>query len=144
MYTVPQTGLTLPAVAGRGLNEGLGVAVADANALLINDPQLPLHALRSCEAQSSQHKGFDCLEGLLRGPEHPDSWVRPRWVGPDVREIQIERDQDSAFCGAGMKHRVVRGAGQSFFGDSVCVKAKGHQRLVHRVRKVFVELELQA
>jgi hypothetical protein len=25
MYTVPQTGLTLPAVAGRGLNEGLGV-----------------------------------------------------------------------------------------------------------------------
>jgi hypothetical protein len=41
MYTVPQTSLTLPAVVGRRLNEGLGLTAGDATALF------SLHAARS-------------------------------------------------------------------------------------------------
>ena len=92
------------------MTEGLGVAVADADALLIDDPELAAYALDSGESDTRLYERFDCFEGLLRWPEYPDSWIRTRQIRTNVREVEIERDQDPVFGDTGLKHCLILSA----------------------------------
>jgi len=84
--------------------QGVSVTVVDANALLIDDPELTFHALNCRESHSGSYKGFYGPEGLLRRTKHPDSWMRARRVGSDVLEAQIGRDLNAVLRDASTKH----------------------------------------
>ena len=56
---------------------------------------------------------------------------------------QQKIDDCQLLGGAGLKHRLIRGAGQTFFRGSMGVKAKFAQSYANEFRQVLVELGLQ-
>ena len=114
--------------------EWLGVAVPDADTLLIDDPKLPAHTFDRGEPDTRPYERFDCLESLLRRPEYPDTWIRTGRIGSNVGEVEIERDQDSVFGEAGLKHCFIVSARQPFFRNAMGILAKLAQRFANELR----------
>ena len=95
---------------GLSLGDGLNVAVPDADALLIDDPELTAHAFDSGESDTRPYERFDCFERLLWWPEYPDARIRTRRIRTNIRKVEIERDQDSVFGDTGLKHCLILSA----------------------------------
>lgn len=124
--------------------EGLGVAVPDPDALLFDDPQLTSHPLDGRESNARPYERIDCLEGLFRRPEHPDSWIRTRRISSNVREVEVESDQDSVFGETGLKHPLILRTCQPFIRNGVSIMAVLTKRFANEFRQVLVALELHS
>jgi hypothetical protein len=74
------------------------------------------------------HCSTDCARGLVVGPDDEDTAVSAGWVGADVAESPIERDQQAAVCGGTGQHVRVVGSVEPLGVRGVGVVAGVDQR----------------
>lgn len=118
-----------------------GASIPDADALFVDDPQLPCGSLRGSETDSSQYQRENRVERLFGRSEHPDAAVTARRVGSAIREVEIERDKYPVF-GDACREKVWIDCASKVLGDcGLDIVTKITQRGFDPSRQVFVQLE---
>jgi hypothetical protein len=114
------------------LTDGLGVT--NSHALRIDDPQLPVNSFCVCEAKPSKNERFNGAKRLNGWAKNPDPGVTPRRVGSNIREVEIERDQNAPFGSASPNNGGVGRACELLLSDSVRVVAEADKRCMDELR----------
>src|SRR6185312_9261721 len=74
-------------------SRGGSVSLSDPNPRLLHDPEPPRKRLAREDWQRPRQQAHYGLLVLRAGPEHKNAGMLRRWIRPDVREIEVERDQ---------------------------------------------------
>ena len=88
-------------------------------AIGFHDPKLTLRRPVSQDQGDPMHESEDGVFVLPLRPKNNDPCVLCRRVCPDVGEIQVQRDQDSAFGSRPDRYRRILRSRQAFIGNRI-------------------------
>ena len=114
---------------------------ANANAPLVDDPQLVRGSLNIGEPDTGQNQIQQRIKCLLGGPQHPYAAMTARWVLANIGEVEIERDEDPVFGNAGRKQTRIDRTCKVFREGRFDVVALGAKGGLDSLWEVLVQLE---
>lgn len=112
--------------------------------MLVDDPKSPFERLTLDRLCQSGHESKHFVRAGSSWPKNYDASVVAGLVGPDVGEVEIQRDQDPALIADELSHRSVSDPGGCLIEQGRSVMPGSSQSLRCSSREVLVELESHA
>jgi len=113
-------------------------SLSDSNPTGLYDPKTACGLLCLEESKRTLENRQRVLDALSGWTQDPNAWMRRRRIQPNVREIEIQRNEYSAFGTTRIEHFDVWIATKMLICSSFSVVARGQQEGFCVARKILV------
>jgi len=113
-------------------------SLSDSNSTGLYDPKTACGLLCLEESKRTLENRQRVLDALSGWTQNPNAWMSGRWIESNVREVEIQRNEYSAFGTTRIEHLEVRIAAKMLIGSSFSVVASGQQERFCVAREILV------
>ena len=117
------------AVVRESAGPGESLLAVDADLVWLHDPETPGDCLTG--EQRNRTRDYPQNSGLVlsRQSEHHEPGIEVRGIGPDVREIKVQRDQHASFALADRADGRVNGSAKTLLAGGHRIVSGGSEQL---------------